>query len=307
MQSSNDSVEYFPTPLDCIPLDVPLPFPIHVKVAARFVKFRETHDSLSTQRVLSLGEKVDTVFIERKAWISFLGYLESVCDITVVDPQTAAKNIHALLVAYGQHLEQMKVLEQHTVNQIRKASYRLADLSLEYPQIQSKLLKRYHDSSIYFSNHGTNVALYAIAIAKKLKLESNEIRQLAFACLVHNIGYSLVPHSVIYKKGDLTNDEREVIQTHAEKGAQLLEYMHAPSEVVATVRQHHEQMDGQGYPNRLRGTDIHLFARICSIADVYDALLSERPSGRRPLEPKTAITEMLSMSGKFDFEILKMI
>lgn len=307
MDIEKDSVEYFVTPLDSIPLDVPLPFSLHVRVNEKYIKFREVNDTLSTERILSLGQKVDSVFIQHKAWTSFLDYLESVCDISVKNPEVAAKNIHSLLVAYGQHLEQMQILEQKTVNKLRKVGYRLADLSLAHPEIQGRLLKRYNEISVYFSNHSANVAVYSIAIAKKLGFSPEQIRELSFACLVHNVGYSLVPHAVIYKKEKFTDEEKVVMQGHVEKGAQLLEYMNAPSEVVATVRQHHEHMDGKGYPNHLFGEEIHPFARICSIADVYDALLSKKPYGKEPLTPKAAIQEMQAMAGKFDPEILKMI
>lgn len=307
MDIQNETPEYFVTPLDSIPLDVPLPFPIHVKVADKYVKFREVNDALSTERVLSLGQKVDAVFIQNGAWISFLDYLESICDISVADPETAAKNIHNLLVAYGQHLEQMQVLDQKTVNKLRKLGYRLADLCIAHPEVQGKLLKRYRETSVYFSSHSANVAVYSIAIARKLKFTESQIRDLSFACLVHNIGNSLVPPAVMYKKEKFNEEEWQMVKGHAEKGAQLLEYMNAPSEVVATVRQHHEHVDGRGYPNGLKGEEIHPFARICSIADVYDALISKKPYGKEPLEPKAAVSEMQTMVGKFDPDILKMI
>lgn len=301
------SETYIPTPLDTIPRDVPLPFPIHIRVAGKFILFRNLNDTLTNERVSSLNEKVDAVFIPETSWLAFLDYLDDVCEIAVEDPDTAAKNMHALLVAYGRHLEQMKVVERETIAKLRRLGYRLATLTKEHPNVTAKLLKRYKETSVYFSSHSANVAVYSTAIAHKLNMPIAEVEQLAFACLVHNIGNSLVPTGLLYKEGKLTEEEWRVVRAHSYQGAQLLEYMDAPTEVVLTAKQHHEHMDGKGYPLNLTGPEIHPFARICSIADVYDALTSRKPYGnKQPLEPDGALSEMRGMQGKFDPDILDM-
>ena len=80
--------------------------------------------------------------------------------------------------------------------------------------------------------------------------------------------------------------------------------MDCPTEVVLTAKQHHERVDGAGYPYGLWGAEIHLFAKICAIADVYDALTSNRPGGKVPLAPKVAVETMQKMKGQFDSNIL---
>lgn len=307
MSPQPETPNFFLVPLDSIPLAVPLPFALYVRVNDNYIKFREKGDPISENRILSLERKIDTVFIEEASWVSFLEYLESVCDVAVEDPQKATRNIHSLLMAYSRHLEQMQVFDQKTVNKLRKVGYKLVELTHTYPETQEKLLRRYKETSIYFSSHSANVAIYSIAIARKLSFPKNQVRELAFACLVHNIGYTMIPKDLLYKKEKLSSKEWEVLQTHVEKGAQLLEYMDCPSEVVATVRQHHEHLDGRGYPHGIKEADIHPFARICTIADVYDALISAKPYGKAPLDPKVAVKEMQSMVGKFDPAILKIL
>lgn len=298
---------YLPTPIDSIPQNTPLPFPLYIKVAGKIIKFRNTKDMLTDERSKSLLEKTDMLFIEEVDWIEFVDYLESICDIEVENPLVAAENVQKLLLAYGRHLEKMQVLDRTTVEKMRKIAFRMADIQTKWPTVQGKLLRRFKESSIYFSAHSANVAVYGIAIGKKLGLKDQEIRDLAFACLVHNIGNSLVPEKLLYKNGKLTEDEWKTVRAHSYQGAQLLQYLDAPSEAVLTARQHHEHIDGKGYPLCLSGSDIHLYAKICSIADVYDALITPKPYGRPPLEPSDALLEMRSMTGKFDPKMLNMM
>jgi HD-GYP domain-containing protein (c-di-GMP phosphodiesterase class II) len=130
---------------------------------------------------------------------------------------------------------------------------------------------------------------------------------LVFAALVHNIGYALIPQEILYKQEKLSEEEWKIMKGHSSQGAELLEYLDVPTEVVLVARQHHEHINGKGYPTGLHGDEIHLFSRICSIADVYDALTSQKPYGAPPLSPSQAIVRMQEMEGKFDPHILNMM
>lgn len=300
---TNDE-EYLPAPLSDIPLQVILPFPVFIKVAEKMTCFRNVGDTITEARVKALEEKIDTVFIPNTAWKSFLVLLENNLYVGKEDAVKSAKNIHALLTAYSKLMEQMQEVQRGTVGKLRTLAYELVDVAKGNLQITQKLLRKYKEGSIYFANHNVNVSLYGLAIGQKIGLTIDEIKTLVFASLVHNIGYALIPHSILYKTGKLTTEEWDILKCHSKHGAELLEYMNVPTEVATVARQHHENLNGKGYPDGISGNEIHLFSRICAIADVYDALTSQKPYGPAPRTPKEAISAMQEMEGKFDPDIL---
>jgi putative two-component system response regulator len=128
-------------------------------------------------------------------------------------------------------------------------------------------------------NHVARVAGLVTVIAAGLGLPEREVEQLSLASTMHDVGKISVPDSILLKPGPLTDAERSEMQTHAERGKRILEgssssLMQLAAEIAAT---HHERWDGTGYPVGLSGEAIPLSGRIVAIADVYDALTSERP------------------------------
>jgi putative nucleotidyltransferase with HDIG domain len=131
----------------------------------------------------------------------------------------------------------------------------------------------------YTSGHSQRVSTLATEIATDLNCSTRFIRKLERAALLHDIGKIDARYSeLISKPHDLTPDERELIKTHAARGADLLETLSmVERDVVKAVRHHHERWDGQGYPAGLRGEEIPLAARIIMLSDSIDAMLSDRP------------------------------
>ena len=281
--------EYVSVPLEAIPLGVPLPFPLYIKVAGKWTCFRAVNDVLTAERVLSLERHRDSVSVPKNNWSVFLDYLERMCVVDSDEVGVIAKNMRTLLVAYGKHLEESKGLEKNAVHKLRGLGIKLADFVYQHPQTVPFILKRYQQSEIYYASHATNVAVYSLAIAQKLTLSLEDARVLSFSCLVHNIGNSTVPVELLYKSGQLTDEEYEKMQSHPKLGSEILEYMDAPSETVLVAKQHHECIDGRGYPRNLRGREIHTFSKICTIADVYDAMISKKPSGKPGLRDRKSV------------------
>lgn len=134
----------------------------------------------------------------------------------------------------------------------------------------------------YFTEdgHSMRVMVLTLLLAEALKLLPSHVdRLLAIrAGLLHDVGKALIPPEVLNKPGALTPAEREVIRLHAPLGARLAaSYPDIEPDVVATVRHHHEQYNGLGYPAGLIGLEIPQLSRILAVADVYDALTSDRP------------------------------
>lgn len=141
------------------------------------------------------------------------------------------------------------------------------------------LVKAIETRDPYTSGHSLRVSTLAREVAKDLGLLPRRIRRIETAALLHDIGkIDAIYAELIRKPYDLDSDERELIRTHAVKGAELLESLTSlHREVIETVRHHHERYDGKGYPSGLSGEDIPLGARIIMVCDSVDAMLSDRP------------------------------
>lgn len=125
-------------------------------------------------------------------------------------------------------------------------------------------------------SHSIRVSQTAVKLGKILGLSEEEIFQLKVGALLHDIGKLTIPGGLIMKKGLLTEEERKLIETHPSAGARLLEPMERYDLASSVVLQHHERVDGTGYPNGLIGGQISLQARIVAVADTFDAITSPR-------------------------------
>jgi putative nucleotidyltransferase with HDIG domain len=149
--------------------------------------------------------------------------------------------------------------------------------------------------------HTDRVTILAVRLGEALGLDAASIQHLRWGAYLHDIGKVTVPDAILLKPGPLTPDERQLMQQHAVTGDDLLrDESFVPREVRAVVRSHHERWDGTGYPDGQRDTQIPLLARIFSVADVYDALVSERPY-KRAWPHDAAVAELRRSAGtQFD-------
>ncbi|MCZ8522095.1 MULTISPECIES: HD-GYP domain-containing protein [Paenibacillus] len=128
----------------------------------------------------------------------------------------------------------------------------------------------------YTAGHNFRVTLYAIQLAQELKLGPDLLRAVAQGTIIHDVGKIHVPDDILGKPGRLTPEERLVIETHPVKGYDMCRSLGFRLEELQVIRSHHEKWDGSGYPDRLQREEIPLLARIVAVADVYDALTSQR-------------------------------
>lgn len=128
----------------------------------------------------------------------------------------------------------------------------------------------------YTAGHMQRVAAMAVRLGKELGLQPEELRVLAQAGVVHDVGKIEVPDTVLNKQGPLDTDERTIIETHPVVGERIGRALGLSRQELEAIRHHHERWDGTGYPDRLQNNAIPLLARIMAVADVYDALSSAR-------------------------------
>ncbi len=157
-------------------------------------------------------------------------------------------------------------------------------------------LRTYQD---YVYAHSVNVAIISVLIA--LNLDYNEVKMtdLALGALLHDIGMLAVPGDILLKIGNLTVAEAEAVQRHAAEGFEIVRKRREISTLAAHIAfQHHERFDGTGYPRRLKGDEIHEYARIVAVADIFDALIADRPY-RKGLLPHEAYEIMMTLADKY--------
>lgn len=132
-----------------------------------------------------------------------------------------------------------------------------------------------HDNYVF--THSLNVTLYALSIGLKLGLSQKDLETLGLGGILHDIGKMLVPNDILFKPGKLSSDEFAEMKRHATYGYDILRNMQSiPLMVAHCAFQHHERLNGSGYPRGIKTDDIHLFGKILAVADVFDAVTSHR-------------------------------
>ena len=181
------------------------------------------------------------------------------------------------------------------------------DIAASIERNQSALisLARLKTQDDYTYMHSVAVCALMTALAKQLGLDETSVKQAGLAGLLHDLGKAAISLEILNKPGALTEEEFKAVKLHPEKGHALLIESGITDEVTLDVcLHHHEKMDGSGYPHRLIGDKISLFAKMAAICDVYDAVTSNRPY-KSGWEPGESLKKMASWKGHFDLEILK--
>jgi HD-GYP domain-containing protein (c-di-GMP phosphodiesterase class II) len=147
-------------------------------------------------------------------------------------------------------------------------------------------------------SHVTNVAAYLVILAERLGMgDPQTLRELAYGAMLHDFGKRHLPSDVLAKNGRLTADERALIETHPTRGyEELYDRPDLGFAQLMMIYQHHERLDGKGYPVGLTGEEIHPWARLLAVVDVFDAITAKRPY-RQPLSIVDALTYQQTLSG----------
>jgi HD-GYP domain-containing protein (c-di-GMP phosphodiesterase class II) len=193
-----------------------------------------------------------------------------------IDSHTKAKAVYESSMDLMSRLLESPTAENITTS--KGAIKSVTDLILRDDETaHAMLLITSHDYYTYA--HSVNVGIYSIMLAKELFLHSNnhDLEELGAGFFLHDLGKVNVDPAIINKPGRLTDEEMKKMRTHPYQGYKILQEADELSEECEyIVLQHHERYDGMGYPKRLKGDEIHIYGRICCLADVFDALTAER-------------------------------
>ena len=253
--------------------------------------------TLSTAAVLALTESKNLRRVWRESYLrSFPYYLAggaiavliSMCtrrfglEITVLGLPV----VYVLLRSYRLYLGRLEAEKNHAEEM---ASLHLRTIEALAMAVEAKDLTT-HD-------HLQRVQIYAVELGRKLHLDDNQLQALGTASILHDIGKLAVPEHIISKPGKLTREEFEKMKIHPVVGAEILDRVKFPYDVVPIVRAHHERWDGSGYPYGLKGEEIPIGARILAVADCLDALASDRQY-RRALPLDEAMAAIVAEAGR---------
>ena len=147
----------------------------------------------------------------------------------------------------------------------------------------------------YTRGHTERVTEYSVMIAKQLNLPPAEIQRIELSALLHDVGKIGIPDKILLKPGKLTDEEYEVVKEHPVRGVKIMQPIKQLAIVLDGIKYHHEWMNGNGYPEGLKGKKIPLVARIITVGDAYDAMTSDRPY-RKALPKKEAIRRLMKDS-----------
>jgi putative nucleotidyltransferase with HDIG domain len=182
---------------------------------------------------------------------------------------------------------------------------RSAELSRSYMDTVRALSNAVEARDAYTGKHAERVAAYAMEIARVLGVPIADAPEIEFGFLLHDIGKLAIPDAILYKPGALTDCERALMAQHPQIGADIVREIDFLGEAAQVVRSHHERWDGHGYPDGLIGEQIPLAARVFAVADVLDALTTERPY--RPASPLGVARKMIvaEAGGQFDPRVVE--
>ena len=159
----------------------------------------------------------------------------------------------------------------------------------------------------YTRGHSIRVGFYTKKIAEKMDFDEDELDNIYYIALLHDVGKINISDAILNKPGKLDDEERSIIETHTTNGAQILKDFNSVPHIVEGARYHHERYDGKGYPEGLAGENIPLVARIICVADAFDAMNSDR-CYRKAYPMEKIVKELKEGAGKqFDPEVVKVM
>ena len=191
----------------------------------------------------------------------------------IICEETRVKSIKTI----QEVLSKIKLIDRMDVGEVRTVAKAIVSEVLKNQGTLLHLndIRRYDD---YTFAHSVHVAVLSVIIGAALDYPEEKLANLALGALLHDVGKMLVPKEILNKPGALTAEEMEIMKMHSEYGFEILrKQLDMPLLAAHVAFQHHEKLDGSGYPRGLDDEDIHEYARVVAVADVYDALTSDRP------------------------------
>lgn len=293
--------DFFAVRVTSIPTDIPLPYDLYLWIDNHAVRFRSIGDVLTGGRLSRLiTDGLRQFYVPYEQRPQYMAALRDQIRHPVQKIEVRARYIKESAFVHVQNLFTNSNLSEALSDSKTFVEDLVNFISADMEAATSLMRLSHHDYYTY--NHSVNVAVYAIALARKIYGNDKLILMTAgFGGLLHDIGKRKIDLGIINKEGALTEHEWEEMRRHPTYGMDFLKaYANIPEDSKKIVYEHHESFDGSGYPQGLKEDQISELARVTTIADVFDALTTAR-SYRGAMPPDEALQTMYSMQpGKFD-------
>ncbi len=297
---------YFKIRINSLHPDRPLTFDLYLLLNNRFVLYLREGSALELEKINTFEKRApDSFYVketDRKKYKSYISTQLNDEKLGIREKATILKESTFSLIEEMFENPDLKT----ALNNAKQAVDDIIGFMNSEDAAMSELLGlSSHD--FYTYNHSLDVCIYSIGLGQVAGISDPELlKQLGRGGFFHDIGKRYVPTDVITKKGSLSDEEWEIMKLHPGYGLKILEnFPEATDEIRACVYEHHENFLGNGYPQGLKGEDIHPLARIVAICDTYDALTTKR-SYNEPMSPTQALDLMThKISARFEPALLR--
>ncbi len=283
-----------------------IPFDLFLYINNHYVHYTHAGQSLPKDKLQAFQNKNSDIFFVRESdRLEYKTYVAS-----QINDSSLNKKERGTILKESTFSIIEELFENPSMESALQQSKIAVDNIIEFMQNESDAMAELiglssHD--FYTYNHSLDVCIYSLGLGELVGITDQALLQeLGRGGLLHDIGKRFVSTDIITKKGSLTEEEWEQMKQHPGFGLKILaDYKDATTNIKACVFEHHENFLGNGYPQNLKGENIHPLARIVAIADTYDALTTKR-SYNEPMFPTVALTLMKDkLSARFDPDLMK--
>lgn len=259
--------------------------------------------------LLTKGQVLNNTYIKKVIYHNIEGaYIESEAfsDIQIdsyISDKLKAKSLTQIKDVYYEFKMSSGKLNAKSIKQLSSIVDNLVIELLNKKDLSYNVID-FKNYDTYTFQHCLNVATLSISTGISMGFSELHLHELGMSGLLHDIGKMLIPIEILNKPAELTDEEYEIIKDHPENAVNQLRNL-VSNNVLRSIEGHHEKLDGTGYPHNRKANNIHNYAKILAVCDVYDALTSDRPY-RKPSFPNEVIEYIMGCADThFDYEILK--
>lgn len=271
---------YLPISGPTVQIDTVKPFDIYYKADGTMQMYAASGGEVSSNAREESDNALDTLYIQKKDFHHYQLYIEDVLPSllknSAVEVSVKTETCYTAVINIARQLFQNP--DTQTIKRYKQAVTNTVNFLFEQENALRMMINLTNfDFSVF--NHSVNVGIFSIGLAKELLNEAeHNFSELGAAFFLHDIGKTAIPLEILNKKGPLSNVDWKLMKRHPEEGLRILEeHDSLTNEARIVVSQHHERHNGSGYPKGLFGDRIHVYGKICSIADCFDGLTSKRP------------------------------
>ena len=300
-----DNTEYYTIHPQVLRIDSELPFNVYLKVKdgySRLIQSGKKYTALIHIKIFKYS--ISSLYIEKESLNQYYKYLEDNFEMIFMDMLISIKSKAKITYELITHLAQI-TLENPKIGEVtryKKQIKYVTNFVFNNDDGINHLLPL-TSTSYHEFNHLVNVGIYGLGLLKEVigNDDSHNNIEIANGFFLHDIGYYSIPKEIIGKAGKLTDVEWNTIKKHPLIGYEMLrELGQMTEEVGIIIMQHHERHNGMGYPKKILGDQIHIYSKICTIADTFDALTAQRPYRKAQSSFVALKTMQTEMNQDFD-------